>query len=270
MPAKKDCNFIIMKKYLHLFLQLLVIQGFSIYKSSRFGYLWIIIQPIILLFVYMFVFAFVFNVRWSDGNSAKSDFALMMFCGMAVFRIISDGIKNSSYAIINNVKYVKKIIFPLEILPTVQVAAVTVVSFIWFFLLFIAVVAIHKTIPAAIWLLLPILLIPVTVFTLGLGFIAAALTVYIRDVSYCLQALFQILFFATPIVYPLERIPEPYRQLIAFNPMSAMIDFLRNCLLMQGSFDIFVYVKLCIISLCCFGTGLFLFRRLRGGFADVI
>ena len=259
-----------MKKYLHLFLRLLAIQVFSVYKNSKFGYFWILVQPIVLLFVYLFVFTFVFNARWNDANSAKSDFALMMFCGMAVFRIISDGVMNSSYAIINNANYVKKIIFPLEILPTVQVAAATVMSSVWFLLLFIAFAAIHKTFPSTVWLLLPLLLIPVVVFTLGLGFIVAALTVYIRDVSYCLQALFQVLFFATPIVYPLERVPEPYRQLIAANPMSVMIDFIRNCLLVQGSFDIFVYLKLCIISLCCFAAGLFLFKRLRGGFADVI
>lgn len=259
-----------MKNHLHLFLRLLAIQVFSVYKNSKFGYFWIFVHPIILLFVYLFIFTFIFNNRWSDASNTKVDFAMMMFCGMSVFKIISDGVMNSSYTIINNVNYVKKVIFPLEILPTVQVAAVTVISSVWFFLLFIAFATIHKTLPSAVWLLLPLLLIPVAVFTLGLGFIVAALTVYIRDVSYCLQALFQILFFATPIVYPLERVPEPYRQIIASNPMSVMIDFLRNCLLVQGDFDIFVYLKLCIISLCCFGAGLLLFRRLRGGFADVI
>lgn len=259
-----------MKKHLHLFLRLLAIQVFSVYKNSKFGYFWILVQPIVLLFVYLFVFTFVFNARWSDSINEKSEFALMMFCGMAVFRIISDGIMNSSYAIINNVNYVKKVIFPLQLLPTVHVAAVTVMSGVWFFLLFIAFAAIHKALPSAVWLLLPILLIPVAVFTLGFGFIVAALTVYVRDIPYCMQAIFQILFFATPIVYPLERVPEPYRQIIASNPMSAMIDFLRNCLLIHGGFDIFVYLKLCIISLCCFGAGFLLFRRLRNGFADVI
>lgn len=254
---------------LGLFRRLLLLQVVESCKESRLGIVWLFVQPLVTLLVYVFVFSIVFQTRWNEQYTSVGDFALQMFCGLAVFRLFSEGILSSAPCICNNPAYVKKIVFPLELLPCVQVCAVALVGMGWFALLAGAVILLTHTLSLA-WLWLPVLLFPILLFSTGLGLLAASMSVFVRDIQPFLQALFQILFFATPVIYPLERVPAPYASILAMNPMTGCIELVRNVLLGGNAPDPLLYGKLLLVGLLTSGAGLFVFRRLKRGFADVI
>lgn len=252
-----------------LFRRLLMLQVVESCKESRLGVVWLLIQPLITLLVYVFVFSIIFQARWSESYASTGDFALQMFCGLAVFRLMSEGVLSSALCICNNPAYVKKIVFPLELLPCVQVGAVALVGIGWFVLLAGAAVLLTGSL-SVMWLWLPVLLLPVLLLSTGLALLAASMTVFVRDIQPFLQAVFQILFFATPVIYPLERVPAPYASFLAMNPMTGCIELVRNVLLGGAAPDPFLYGKLLLIAVFTLGVALFVFRRLKRGFADVM
>ena len=135
------------------------------YKGSALGLLWSFVQPLLMLCVYTFVFSVVFTVKWGVEMTSRSAFAIIMFCGIALYTIFSESIMASSCLILNNQNYVKKVIFPLEILTVAQVVSNFLLGTAWFLLLFLGVVFIYGTVSWTM-LLLPLLLLPLFLYTL--------------------------------------------------------------------------------------------------------
>jgi len=242
----------------------------SRYKGSSLGLVWSFIQPLMMLCVYTFVFTFVFKARWGiDTGGGRGAFAIIMFCGMAIFNIFSESVVSNCSIIVGNPNYVKKVIFPLEILPIAQVLSTVILSSVWFVLLFAGTLLLLNTISWTM-LLLPITIIPLILFTTGISFFVASLGVYIRDVQHLIGVVMQILFFMTPIFYPITAVPEKIRWVLQLNPLSLIVAETRKIFL-YGQQPNWLLVGISfLVGAVIFQLGLIWFMKTKKGFADVL
>ncbi len=239
------------------------------YKGSALGLLWSFVQPLLMLCVYTFVFSVVFTVKWGVEMTSRSAFAIIMFCGIALYTIFSESIMASSCLILNNQNYVKKVIFPLEILTVAQVVSNFLLGTAWFLLLFLGVVFIYGTVSWTM-LLLPLLLLPLFLYTLGISFLVTSLSVYIRDTQYILGVILQILFFMTPIFYPITAVPEQFRIYLQLNPLTVMIEEVRKIFIFGQLPDWTFFLLSLVIGGIVFQLGFAWFYKTKKGFADVL
>ena len=239
------------------------------YRGSVMGILWSFFNPLLMLGVYTFVFSTVFKARWAGGSDSKTEFALLLFAGMLVFGIFSECVNRAPSLILANPNYVKKVVFPLEILPIVSLGAalfhllVSLLVWVLFYLVAFGV-------PKSGILMLPIALFPFAIFVLGLSWLLAALGVYLRDISQFVGVAVMALMFLSPIFYPLSALPEGYREVVALSPITAAVDQARDLMfwgqpLAWGSWSIYL-----VISLVIGWLGFAWFQKTRRGFADVI
>src|SRR5690349_10503962 len=164
------------------------------YKGSFLGIFWSFFNPVLMLAVYTFVFSVVFKARWSGGSDSKTEFALVLFAGLLVFNLFAECINRAPGVILANANYVKKVVFPLEILPWVGIGSAL---FHWLVSLSVWLVAyvIFFGVPHATVLLLPLIMLPLIFLVLGLSWALASLGVYLRDVSQFIGILTTILMF---------------------------------------------------------------------------
>ena len=240
------------------------------YKGSMLGIFWSFVQPMMMLCVYTFVFSVVFKSRWGvDMEGGRGSFAIIMFCGLALFNLFSEAVTLNSGIIVSNPNLVKKVIFPLEILPLSQTIATFAVGMVWFLLLFFGTVFIFGKLSFTM-LLLPLILVPLFLFTLGVSFFTASLGVYVRDTSYAVGVVLQILFFMTPIFYPVSAIPERFRWPILLNPLTLLIEEARKVFLYGELPDWRFLGAAFLISLLVLHLGFLWFHKTKKGFADVL
>ena len=240
------------------------------YRGSMLGIFWSFIQPMMMLCVYTFVFSVVFRSRWgTDIGSGRGSFAIILFCGLALFNLFSEAVTLNSGIIVSNTNLVKKVIFPLEILPLSQTLATFAVGMVWFLLLFLGTVFVFGKLSFTM-LLLPLVLIPLFLFTLGVSFFTASLGVYVRDTSYAVGVVLQILFFLTPIFYPVSAIPERFRWPILLNPLTILIEEARKVFLYGELPDWRFLGAAFLISLLVLHLGFLWFHKTKKGFADVL
>jgi lipopolysaccharide transport system permease protein len=239
------------------------------YRGSVMGILWSFFNPLLMLGVYTFVFSTVFKARWAGGSDSKTEFALLLFAGMLVFGIFSECVNRAPSLILSNPNYVKKVVFPLEILPIVSLGAalfhllVSLLVWVLFYMVAFGV-------PKSGILMLPIALFPFAIFVLGLSWLLAALGVYLRDISQFVGVVVMALMFLSPIFYPLSALPEGYREVVALSPITAAVDQARDLMfwgkpLAWGSWSVYL-----VISLVIGWLGFAWFQQTRRGFADVI
>lgn len=242
----------------------------SRYRGSFLGLVWSFVQPLMMLCVYTFVFSVVFKARWGmDTGSSRGAFAIIMFCGMALYNIFAESINLCCGVIVSNPNFVKKVIFPLEILPLAQTVSTFILGTVWFILLFLGAVFIFGKISFTM-LLLPLILLPLFLFTLGIAFFTASLGVYVRDTSYVIQVILQILFFMTPIFYPIQAVPEKFRWPLQLNPLTVLIEEARKVFL-YGQFPDWKFLGLAfLVALIVLQLGFVWFSRTKKGFADVL
>lgn len=241
----------------------------SRYRGSFLGLLWSFIQPLLMLCVYTFVFSIVFKARWGvDTGDNRAAFAIIMFCGIALYNIFAESVSASCGIIIGNTNLVKKVIFPLEILPLSQTISTFILGIGWFILLFLGVVF-YGTVSWTM-LLLPVVLLPHFLFTMGISYFISSLGVYVRDTAYAVQVVLQILFFMTPIFYPIQAIPEKYRWPLQMNPLTILIDEARK-IFIYGSLPDWKFLAVAfLVSLIVFQLGLTWFVTTKKGFSDVL
>ena len=240
------------------------------YKGSVLGLFWSFVHPMMMLCVYTFVFSVVFQSRWGvDMGGGRGAFAIIMFCGLALFNIFSEAVNLNCGIVVGNTNLVKKVIFPLEILPLSQTIASFAVGMVWFFLLFLGAVFIFGKLSFTM-LLLPLILLPLFLFTLGVSFFVSSLSVYVRDTPYLVGVLLQILFFMTPIFYPIAAIPERFRWPLQLNPLTILIEEARKVFL-YGELPDWRFLGMAfLISLLVLHLGFLWFHKTKKGFADVL
>ena len=244
----------------------------SRYKGSMLGLAWSFIQPLIMLCIYTFVFSIVFQAKFGNiPNDNRLAFAVILFSGMAVFSVFADSLVGACFLITGNQNYVKKVVFPLELLPISHVVSVAVNS-VPSFLLVMGGMALCGDPFHFSWtiLLLPLSIIPLWLLTLGMSFFMASLAVYIRDLSYVIGLFTQILFFMTPIFYPVTAVPEQFRWILQLNPLSRIVENTR-ALLLYGTIPAWnELLTSFVIALVIFQLGFFWFYKSKKGFADVL
>ena len=239
------------------------------YRGSTLGILWTFVQPVVMLLIYTFVFSVVFKARWNAGSDSKTEFALVLFAGLMVFNLFSECINRAPGIILANANYVKKVVFPLEILPWVALGAAlfqALVSLgVW--LLFYSVI--FGVPHATVWLL-PLMVAPVLFFTMGLSWMLASLGVYLRDVSQLVVIGTTVLMFLSPIFYPMSSLPLKYRYFLQFNPLTPAIEGVRGVLCWGNFPSLGMYGIYLMISVIFSWLGFVWFQKSRKGFADVL
>ncbi len=260
----------------HLWRQRELIQQFTRreiegrYRGSFLGIFWSFINPLILLLIYTFVFGVVFQSRWPQARSESlAEFALVLFCGLIPFNIFSECVSRAPSIIIGVPNYVKKVVFPLEILAVSSVGTALFHALITLSVL----LAVNLVVSGALqWtlVLLPLVLLPLIFLSLGLGWLFASLGVFLRDIGYVVALLVQVLFFITPIFYPTQAIPEPFQTVIRSNPLTFVVDSSRMVVL-WGQLPDWLSLGLWLIgSAVVMQLGYAWFMKTKKGFADVI
>ncbi len=239
------------------------------YRGSILGILWSFFNPVFMLAVYTFVFSIVFKARWTEGDESKAQFALVLFAGLLIFNLFAECVNRAPTLILSNVNYVKKIVFPLEILPWVVFGAALfhalISLLVWLVFSFFVVGVPHFSI-----FLFPVVLFPLTLFIMGLSWFLASLGVYLRDVSQLVGIITTTLMFLTPIFYPISAIPEKYHYFIYSNPLAFIIEQGRGLLIYGVSLDWLNFSVVTAASLLFAWLGFAWFQKTRKGFADVL
>lgn len=239
------------------------------YRGSLMGILWSFFNPIFMLAVFTFVFSVVFKARWSTGSESKTEFALILFAGLIIFNLFSECINRAPTLIISNANYVKKVIFPLEILPWVTLGSVLFHAAISLAVWLIAY-TIFFGLPHITVLLFPIIILPLLLFILGLTWALASLGVYLRDVTQVIGIVTTVLMFLSPIFYPISAIPKEYQPLLLLNPLAPTIEQAREILFWGRTPDWFIFSALLAGAMLIAWLGFAWFQKTRKGFADVL
>lgn len=240
----------------------------SRYQGSVLGMIWTWIVPILMLLVYTFVFSVVFQARWGQSDD-KFEFALVMFCGLSTFNVLSDVMNRSVRLMGSHSNYVKKVVFPLEILPVSITGSSMFFACINFVILVVANLIIHRFISPAIWQA-PLVLLPLGVLCVGVGLLLSAVSVFLKDIGNVISVIIMILMYMSPVFYSLSGVPERFRLVMRFNPIAHIIENMRSVILYGTSMDIAGYLFSCIAAVMLFFVGNVVFNRLRDGFADVL
>lgn len=240
------------------------------YRGSMIGVAWSFFNPIFMLAVYTFVFSFVFKSRWDvDVSVNQGGFAVVLFAGMIVHGLFAECVNRAPSLLLSNINYVKKVVFPLEILPwTILVSALfhTVISV---FVLLVAELLLMHSLPWTV-ILLPLVWLPFVVSIMGISWFLASLGVYLRDVAQITGLLTTVLLFMSPVFYPLSKLPEKFQAVLLLNPLTFMIEQTRQVLVWGNPPS---WGGLLIYSICAgliAWLGFVWFQKTRGGFADVL
>jgi lipopolysaccharide transport system permease protein len=198
------------------------------YKSSFLGFAWSFVQPLALLIIYTFVFGVVFRARWPGARTGNlSEFGLVLFSGLIVFGIFSECVNRAATLIVSVPNYVKRVVFPLEVLPVSVLGSALFHAAVSLSVLLSASLLLSRQLPWTI-VLVPVVILPLILLSLGLAWFLASLGVFVRDLGHLVGLLVQVLMFATPIFYPLEGIPLRLRPLISVNPLTPIVENMRR------------------------------------------
>lgn len=239
------------------------------YRGSFMGILWSFFNPVFMLSVYTFVFSVVFKARWPSGSDSKTEFALILFAGLMVFNLFAECVNRAPGLILANANYVKKVIFPLEILSWVSLGTAVFHALVSFSVWLLAYMLLFG-VPHATVLCLPLVIGPLLLLTMGVSWGLAAFGVYLRDISQFISIITTALLFLSPIFYSASSLPEEYRILLQMNPLTPVIEQTRDVLFWGKMPDL----KILFVYYCCSlgvaALGFACFQKTRKGFADVI
>ncbi len=241
------------------------------YKGSAMGLAWSFFNPVLMLIVYTFVFSEIFKSRWGGigGDESKTQFAVLLFVGMIVLNLFSEVVNRAPLLILSNVNYVKKVIFPLEILPVIAMGAALFHSLISLCVLLAAFALFNSYLPWTV-IFTPLVLLPLIILTTGLAWILAAMGVYLRDVGQTIGIITTVLMFLSPVFYPVTAVPERFRVFIMANPLTFIIEQTREVLIwghLPNWAGLGIYTLAATIIAW---AGYALFQKTRKGFADVL
>lgn len=240
------------------------------YKGSLFGIFWSVLTPLAMVSVFTFVFGEIFQSKWIGARSANHvDFATALFSGLLIYNLFSECIGKAPYLITSNPNYVKKIIFPLEIL-----SIVTVLAALFHFLVAYAIVVVLVIFSGwdLAWSVLytPIIILPLLMLVVGFTWILSALGVFLRDIGQIIAPMLTALMFLSPVFYPLSSVNPELQWIYHLNPITLVVENLRGALLHQQAPDWQGWLVYTLICACVMMAGFLFFQRTRKGFSDVI
>ena len=232
------------------------------YKHSFLGVLWSFINPLLQILVYALIFPLVMK----NGGSYK-DYTVFMVCGLIPWAYFTTVINRASFIMIENGNILKKVYFPRSILPLSLVTSETI-NFLVSCIIILAFIVIKGFGISKFILFFPLVLLIQYVLLLGIALIFSAITVYMRDIQHFIGVVLQLLFYATPIVYSIDTIPEGFRWILKWNPMTYIIEGYRAIFYNQTMPDLKSLGVLGIISIIILIVGYLLFNKLQKRFAE--
>ncbi len=238
------------------------------YRGSWLGISWAIVTPLLFLAAFTFVFHGVLRARWLDATGT-GEFALVLFAGLVLFWFLNDCVARAPRLLLENVSYIKKVVFPLEVLPWVVLLGALFHALLGLAALALGVAWVHG-VPGWTALLAPLALVPLALMALGLGWWLSALGVFLRDVRQLVPVITTLMLFLSPTFYPRETVPEGFRQWMLLNPLTFPVEQLRAMVFQGLPPD---WTGLALATLAGWAVawlGLAWFRRTRHGFADVV
>ncbi len=239
------------------------------YKGSFLGIMWSLFNPLLMLTIYTFFFSTVFKARWPGGSDSKTEFALILFSGLLIFNFFSESVGRAPSLIISNVNYVKKVVFPLEIMGFVLVASAgfhflaSMAIWLLFYLIFFGIPSIYV-------LYFPFILIPLILLAMGFAWFLSSLGVYLRDVSQIVNAAIPALMFLSPVFFPISALPEQLHIVFQLNPLTFLIEEARNVLISKQGIHWGHWIVQTALSGLFAWLGYVWFQKTRKGFADVL
>ncbi|MEE9412722.1 MAG: ABC transporter permease [Methylococcales bacterium] len=240
------------------------------YKGSVMGLLWSFLNPILMLAVYTFVFSFVFNARWGSGEGeSKSMFALVLFVGLIMHGLLAEVLNRAPNLILSNVNYVKKVVFPIEILPVVSFFSAFFHTLVSLVVLLIALLVVNGSLHWTV-ILIPLIILPLAILITGFAWMLASLGVYIRDIGLTIGIITTVLLFLSPVFFPISALPETYQTYMLLNPLTFIIIQAREVLIWGHLPDwkgLGIYM---LIAIVIAWVGYAWFQKTRKGFADVL
>ena len=243
------------------------------YKGSLLGNLWPLLNQVSQLLIYTYVFSIVLQVKLNlKGLPEDSSFTfgLWLFAGLLPWIAFSGGLLQSTTSVISQTNLVKKVVFPLTLLPLVPILSSFIESTFGLMALITFVVLLTQKLHATL-LLLPLIWLPQLCLTAGLGFLTAGLTVFLRDIPQTLGVLLNLWFYATPLIYPATMIPQPFQTWVFWlNPMAAISELYRDVILTGTVTHWNELTVATTVSVLVLLGGYWCYRKLRPAFADVL
>lgn len=240
------------------------------YRGSFLGLVWSFITPLVMLLIYTFVFGIVFRARWPEAQSdSLSEYAVVIFAGLICFTLFSECVTRAPSLIVAVPNYVKKVVFPLEILPVSVLGAALFHAGVSFAVLLAAQLVGGGALSWTI-VLLPVVLLPLLMLTLGVSWLLASLGVFIRDIANGVSLLVQVLFFLTPIFYTPESVPAALRGILLLNPLSPVVEGVRRVVIWGEPPAWDTWALSLAVGLAAAILGYAWFMQTKKAFADVI
>ncbi len=239
------------------------------YQGSVMGLMWSLLNPIFMLAIYTFVFSVVFRARWGTGEETRTQFAIVLFAGLIVHALFAEVLNRAPQLVLGNVNYVKKVVFPLEILPVVQLMVASFHALISVFVLLAASLLFNGSIPLTA-MLLPMVMLPLLLLTLGLAWALASLGVFLRDVGQTVGILTSVMLFMSPVFFRIESLPEELRPWMQLNPLTFIIEQTREVLVWGRLPNWPSLLLYWVLAIGVAWLGFAWFQKTRKGFADVL
>jgi len=240
------------------------------YKGSAIGLAWSFFNPVFMLTVYTFVFSVIFKSRWGiEGEESRTQFAVVLFVGMIVHGLFAEVLNRAPSLILSNVNYVKKVVFPLDTLPVIAMGAALFHSVISLGVLLAAFAMFNGYLH---WtaILIPFVLLPLVILTLGLAWMLASLGVFLRDVGQTIGIITTVMMFLSPVFYPVTALPVEFRPWLMANPLTFIIEQAREVLI-WGHLPDWTGVGIYTVAATVVAwLGYMWFQKTRKGFADVL
>jgi lipopolysaccharide transport system permease protein len=236
------------------------------YRGALFGVLWIFLSPLIMLAIFAFIFGQIFEARWPQSESGFP-FWLILYSGLIAFNLFSESISRAPSSVRNHPNFVKKIIFPVSILPIVPIGS-ALVHGLFNFLILCAALALAGRLNFGI-ILFPMLLSPLVLFALALSWLLASWGVFIKDMTQIVPVFVQMLLFLSPVLYPVSAVPKEFRTIYQCNPLSVVIEATRSAIFGQPV-DFGAWTIALGFSMIAVVLGYSFFQHSRDEFADAL
>lgn len=240
----------------------------SRYRGTLLGRLWVVLSPFLMLAVYTFVFGHILKSRWGADQGTTS-FSLTLFSGLLLNSLLGECLSRAAGVIHGHGNYVKKLVFPLEVIPLSVVTAGLVNLLMGYLILLVAMLLLGHA-PGWWALLLPVALLPFLLCIVGLTCLIAALGAYFRDIQQLVQFALVLALFLSPVLYPLTSLPEGARAFLTLNPLTIPVQTVRGLLFDVSMPSLVEQVTYCVAALLTAVFGIWLFLRVKSGFVDVL
>ncbi|MEG3789783.1 ABC transporter permease [Lysobacter sp. CCNWLW3] len=238
------------------------------YRGASFGLLWSLISPFLMLMVYTLAFGFILKSKW-PGTGSTRDFALILFAGLSVHGFFAECLTRAPQLILSNANYVKRVVFPLQLLSWSMILSAAFHLLMNLAVLLLLKLFWHSEIH---WtsIYLPLVMLPLLGLAVAVSWLVSALAVYFRDIGQFVGVLSAAMLFLSSAIIPLDSVPQAYRWVFMLNPLTLIIDQVREVTIWGRTPDwqalLFYATGVVVFALFSYQV----FRKLRRGFADVL